>query len=75
MVENLYSNEGSSFGGKKPNSVYLSSYGGGDWGVFSSFIRYEVGNGSKARLWHDLLCGKQLLKISFLDLFGTACGW
>ena len=45
------------------------------WGVFSSFVRYEVGDGSKVRFWHDLLCGKQLLKIYFLDLFGTARGW
>jgi hypothetical protein len=41
------------------------------WEVFSSFVRYEVGDGSKIRFWHDLWCGEPL-KISFPDLFSIA---
>jgi hypothetical protein len=27
------------------------------WGVFLSFMRYEVGDGSKIRFWYNLWCG------------------
>ena len=33
-----------------------------------SFIRYEVGVGSKIRFWHDLWWGNNLLKIVFSEL-------
>jgi hypothetical protein len=36
-------------------------------GAFLRFIRYEVGDGSKTRFWHDLWCGDQPLKETFLD--------
>jgi hypothetical protein len=32
------------------------------WGVFSRYIIYEVGDGSKIHFWHDAWCGDQLLK-------------
>ena len=34
---------------------------------FSSQTRFEVGNGSKIRLWHDKWCGEQVLK-EFLSI-------
>jgi hypothetical protein len=42
------------------------------WEVFSRFVIYEVGDGSKVRFWHDLWCGEQSLKISYSDLFSIA---
>jgi hypothetical protein len=27
------------------------------WENFSKFLRYEVGDGSRIRFWHDLWCG------------------
>lgn len=38
------------------------------WGLFSSCVRYEVGDGVKVRFCHDLWCGEQPLKISCLVL-------
>jgi hypothetical protein len=38
------------------------------WEVLSKFVRYEVGDGSKVRFWHDL-CEDQPLKISYPDIF------
>jgi hypothetical protein len=52
MVENLYSNEGSSFGGKKPNSVYLSSYGSGEFSQVLLDMRWEMGQ----RLGFGMIC-------------------
>jgi hypothetical protein len=40
-----------------------------EWGVFSRFVRYEVGNRSKIMFCHDLWCGEQPLKVTFLELF------
>jgi hypothetical protein len=40
----------------------------GGVGSLSKFVRYEVGDGSKVRFWHDLWCGEQPLNISYLDL-------
>jgi len=42
------------------------------WEVFSRFVTYEVGDGSKVRFWHDLWCVEQSLKISYLYLFSIA---
>jgi hypothetical protein len=39
------------------------------WGVFSSFIRYEVGDESKIRFWYDLWCEDQPLKGVFFFFF------
>jgi hypothetical protein len=46
---------------------------GGTGGVFSSHVRYVVGNGFKIRFWHDIWCGDQTLKEAFLDMFNSAC--
>jgi hypothetical protein len=43
------------------------------WEVLSKFVRYEVGDGSKVRFWHDLWCEDQPLKISYPDLLNIAC--
>jgi hypothetical protein len=32
-----------------------------------------VGDGSKARLWHDLWCGDRAFKEAFQNLYGIAC--
>jgi hypothetical protein len=42
------------------------------WGVFSRFVRYKVGDGSKIRFWHDLWYGDRPLKAFFPELFSIA---
>lgn len=37
--------------------------------MFSKFVKYEVGDGSKVNFWHDVWCGDSSLKISNPDLF------
>lgn len=37
-----------------------------------SHTRAEVSDGSKIRLWHDVWCGDQALKIAFPNLFSIA---
>jgi hypothetical protein len=39
---------------------------------FSSLTRFEVRDGSKVRLWHDLWCGDMVLKEACLYLFSIA---
>jgi hypothetical protein len=39
------------------------------WETFSKFVRYGVGDGPKVNFWHDVWCGVQPLKMSYLDLF------
>jgi hypothetical protein len=41
------------------------------WGVFSRFIIYEVGNGSKIQFWRDVWCEDQPLKDAFPELLST----
>jgi hypothetical protein len=43
------------------------------WRKFSTHTKFDVGDGSKVRLWHDLWCGNMALKDTFPDLFGIAC--
>jgi hypothetical protein len=42
------------------------------WEAFSSFARFEVGDGVRTKFWHDLWCEDTVLKEAFLDLFGIA---
>jgi hypothetical protein len=42
------------------------------WGKFCNHTRFKVGDGSKVRFWHDLLCGDTVLKDAFPVLFGIA---
>jgi hypothetical protein len=46
----------------------------GAWGGFANYLRYEVGDGSRALFWYDVWCGEQSLKVSFPELFTFACG-
>jgi hypothetical protein len=41
-------------------------------GKLSSHTRFEVGDDSKIRFWHDVWCGDQALKIAFPKLFNIA---
>jgi hypothetical protein len=43
------------------------------WGTICRHIRFQVGDGSKVRFWHDLWCGDMTLKDAFPILFGIAC--
>lgn len=43
------------------------------WGEFSCHIRFEVGNGSKIRFWHDLWFGDQTLNVAFPKFFKISC--
>jgi len=42
------------------------------WETFSSFIRFEVGDGVRTKIWHDLWCGDTILNEAFPVLFGIA---
>jgi hypothetical protein len=42
------------------------------WELFSKFIRFEVGDGTRIRFWQDVWCGDQPLKESFSVLFRIA---
>lgn len=42
------------------------------WGKFFARIRFEVGDGSKIRLWHDTWCGDWVIKEVFLDVYHVA---
>jgi hypothetical protein len=50
-----------------PNMQLVEKYHEG-LGEFSSQTRFEVGNGSKIRLWHDKWCGEQVLKEFFFHI-------
>jgi hypothetical protein len=43
------------------------------WRKFCSHTRFEVGDVSNVRFWHDLWCGDIALKDAFPVLFGIAC--
>jgi hypothetical protein len=42
------------------------------WGMYSSHTRFEVGDCTNFRFWHDLWCGDKVLKEAFPDLYGIA---
>lgn len=41
--------------------------------MFSSHARFQVRDGFKIKLWHDLWCGDQTLKEAFSYLYSIAC--
>jgi hypothetical protein len=53
-------------------SVFMEEYGKG-WGKFCSHTKFDMGDGSKIRFWHDLWRGDLALKEAFSILFGIAC--
>jgi hypothetical protein len=36
------------------------------WETISIFVRYKLGDGFKVSSWHDMWCGDQPLKISYV---------
>lgn len=40
--------------------------------IFSSCTRFEVRDGTKISLRHDMWCGDTTLKVAFTSLFGIA---
>jgi len=66
---------GSRWGGLCSNGV-IGSYGFGLWKFirrgleeFSTYARFEVGDGSMISFWHDVWCGEQLFKVGFSKLY------
>lgn len=43
-----------------------------NWGAFSNYISFKVGDGFHIRFWHDNWCGDSALKCSFLEFFALA---
>jgi hypothetical protein len=43
-----------------------------NWGVFSNFVSYKVGDGLRIHFWHDIWCSDSALKCSFPELFFLA---
>ena len=39
------------------------------WPSFSSYILYDIGDGSRVKFWHDRWCGETSLVASYLELF------
>jgi hypothetical protein len=42
-------------------------------GKFSSHTKFEMGDGSKVRFWHDMWCEDMTLKEAYPNLYGIAC--
>jgi hypothetical protein len=43
-----------------------------NWGAFSNYISYKVGDGFRIHFWHDIWCGYSALKYSFPERFSLA---
>jgi hypothetical protein len=43
-----------------------------NWGAFSNYISFKVGDGLRIRFWHDNWCGDSALKSSFPEFFALA---
>lgn len=41
--------------------------------MFSSYTRFELGDGSKVILWDDVWCVEMALKEAFSELYSIAC--
>jgi hypothetical protein len=44
-----------------------------DWRIFSSHNRFELGDSSKIRFWHDEWYGEKAFKEAFSDLYIIVC--
>jgi hypothetical protein len=42
------------------------------WGNFSRFTKFEAGDGSKIKFWHNVWCGDQTVKVVFPELFSIS---
>jgi hypothetical protein len=42
------------------------------WDIVAKYLRFEVGEGSHIRFWHDLWCGNRPLKLCYLALYSIA---
>jgi hypothetical protein len=42
------------------------------WRIFSSHIRFDLGDGMRIRFWDDVWCGEVCLKIAFPVLYNIA---
>jgi hypothetical protein len=49
----------------RPFGVEVHKYVRVGWQTFSTFVRYEMGDGSKVSFWHDAWCEEQPLKMSY----------
>ena len=43
------------------------------WLIFSRFIQFNVGDGTRVKFCHDLWCGDCPLKEAFLELYRIFC--
>ena len=43
------------------------------WMMFYGHARFELGDGSKIKFWHDVWCGEKAFKEAFLILYSIAC--
>jgi hypothetical protein len=43
-----------------------------NWGAFSNFVPYKVGDGFRIRFWHGIWCGERALKSSFPEFYSVA---
>jgi hypothetical protein len=52
-----------------PHKVGLWRYISRDWQLFSNYIRFDPGDGSKIKFWDDVRCGETTLKMLFPGLY------
>lgn len=55
-----------------PYGVRLWKYIQRGWAKFSTFITFEVGDGTKVKFWLDAWCGDMSLKETFPKLYCIA---
>ena len=47
----------------------MSLWSDGDGSMFSQFLQFDVGDGSRVKFWHGVCCGDCPPKVAFLELF------
>jgi hypothetical protein len=57
----------------RPFGVGVWKHINSGWDVFSRYISYKVGHGTKICFWHNAWCGDQPLKEAFPKLFSIGC--